>query len=73
MASALASEAERLLNPFWQGNRTLYGDQMARTLVTRSHISVSLGAPSREAQDLAQRALEAVQDSTIKEEIQSHI
>jgi hypothetical protein len=70
MATARASEAERLLDPHWRADPTPNGDQMARVLAMRAQIYRSIARSSGEATTLAERALAVAQDSTLKEEIQ---
>ena len=71
-ADTHASEAEGILDPFWQARQELHGNQMARILSTRAQI-FEVGNKTGEACALARRALAATYDQVIRQSIQKLI
>jgi tetratricopeptide (TPR) repeat protein len=72
-AETQAAEAERILEPLWQANPELHGNQMARILFVRALIREVSQKPAAEACTLARRALAAAYDPSLKQSIQQLI
>jgi tetratricopeptide (TPR) repeat protein len=68
-----AFEAEHILDPLWQENPELHGNQMARILWTRAQVCDASNEPTSEACALARRALAAAYDPALKQAIQQLI
>jgi hypothetical protein len=78
VAKSFGREAEQVLDPFWQANRPLHGDQMAKILSLQAGLAMDLAGlaiddveSNSEARLLASRALAAAYEPDLKQRIRN--